>query len=596
MAAGEAAVSLAPSVEAPKAVPVEGSNTTTPDVTASKHWAASLRAKIMNPLGGLKSVASGPGILTEDTQQNSSGYWQRVRDTSEPAGKRVEMDTDGKYTTNAVNDLGIAIENPLPSRSEFQQAIHDAGNPVASRTELDEQGNAKTVQVNALGVEAAPRVDTRLTQETQTAVQPAPEFPINPPQAGAEGPPNEGATPNGASSTREDQPGADDASERLDAATPADSGDGAKPVETQPSDNGEQAYTRLSNLIGPLEPGMTIDNVVQRINDRREQNNQNRYNPTDQDKLDFDAAIRVANARAEAQQAAQPRPQEVPIPPVLEPARGDAPGASPGREQEVPVTGNEQTGNQQDAGGGEADRSIVEQTEDYLREQRLAAEQRQDNKDKSESEGQKTEKPLVPPKVAASEDFRKLFGDRCIKAGKDGEAVDLPKFEQEALTQYYQEQAKQQVEGGIPAEVLNDSLYQKRVSEAIESAKQRGETTVDIKQIQQEALAKYSQAKDAETEQASLATDAQQRLGAVEQQLKQLTDASKFSPEQLQKINEALQKLMNKKEEKPLTPEEERNALWEIIQFLLDLVGGTVAKAQPELANAAAQVVAPDNR
>ena len=178
------------------------------------------------------------------------------------------------------------------------------------------------------------------------------------------------------------------------------------------------------------------------------------------------------------------------------------------------------------------DKSIVqlaEETENVIGKSK-------ENADGNKEMGEKLpagESPIIPGKVANDPEFQKTLGGLYAQAGKEGEEIDaatIDKINEQALSDYYNESAKAQLEKGLPEEIKNDPLYNQKLGEATAKAQENGES-LDGNKLSQEALANYKKEKDlqgektAESKTEQLTTD--QQLEKVQQRIAAILEHNK---------------------------------------------------------------------
>lgn len=169
------------------------------------------------------------------------------------------------------------------------------------------------------------------------------------------------------------------------------------------------------------------------------------------------------------------------------------------------------------------------------------------------------EAPKIPEKLANDPEYEKAFGKYYAEALQKGEVTDanLKQIKEKAVSEYYSNSAKKDLENGIKSDV-NDKLYKEKLGEATNEAISRGET-LDPKRLSQEALAKYRQAKDLQDEkQAEPQAEQNQQL---ERQIRDLATRNAELTSSLEKTNQRLAELTNLTQEivKYLKEEDEKN-------------------------------------
>jgi hypothetical protein len=128
----------------------------------------------------------------------------------------------------------------------------------------------------------------------------------------------------------------------------------------------------------------------------------------------------------------------------------------------------------------------------------------------------------IPEKVVNSTEFKRAWGDAYEKAKASGNEIDYNALDQQALSNYYENSAKSQLEKGLPESTVNDPLYQQKLGEAMTRAQKNGEP-LDASKLSQEALVKFQKEKDLQTEEVAdsktekLTTD--QQLQEAEQKI-----------------------------------------------------------------------------
>lgn len=138
------------------------------------------------------------------------------------------------------------------------------------------------------------------------------------------------------------------------------------------------------------------------------------------------------------------------------------------------------------------------------------------------------EAPKVPAKLASDPEYVRLVGENYVKAKQQGGEINRAKIDQitnSSLSEYYNNKAKAELEKGLSPKVKDGKLYEAKMGEAVNGAIARGEA-LDPKKLSQEALAKYQQEEDLQTEKAAepqaeqkttdqKLEDVAQRLGAL---------------------------------------------------------------------------------
>lgn len=196
-----------------------------------------------------------------------------------------------------------------------------------------------------------------------------------------------------------------------------------------------------------------------------------------------------------------------------------------------------------------------------------------------------TEEPIkVPAKVATDSGYRKLYAEvHARMKQEEGKDPDPARVDRQALSEYYQNWAKNQIDQGLLTdEVKQDPAYQ-RALEQVKSEAQQGNEQLDDATLSQRALARYQEEKERLEEQTPQAPTAehvdptQQRIqeleGEYEQvatQLKKVIERLEVTQKQLQNVTELLhQKILHDLEQDP----EKKKSIWQTMLELAKAIG-----------------------
>ena len=112
---------------------------------------------------------------------------------------------------------------------------------------------------------------------------------------------------------------------------------------------------------------------------------------------------------------------------------------------------------------------VKENTSQVLGEKKVAIEEpKRDQATDTETQAREVKVPKVPRKLAGDPEYIRILGERYSEVKRQGTQISKEQISQiteSSLSEYYNNQAKTQIEKGLPEEIKKDPLYHQKLGE-----------------------------------------------------------------------------------------------------------------------------------